>query len=418
MSGELVSDRARAAVFAVAALSLVAVVVSLVWGRKLVDRQPSPHDSYGRGPLGTRVFVESLSDVGIRYRRETSLQEVIDDDDLVVFLAPDSTLLTVNGKDHTLGGVLRERKRSGRASVVVLPKWELDPFGHADPLPADIEAAYLDAVDVDDVLTATHVGTPFDRPSATPLVSDDARRRAIEIPYARVLSGGVPFERIEQGALVASDTDELVYVVSDSDLVSNFALTRGNNASIVSELIRSLHRREVVIDETFHGRSEPRRLAEALGEWPGVLVLIHGALLAVASLLAGRVRFGPPRRAVRGYGRGPGEAIAVAADVLTLGRSPARLVRRYVELILRDVHRRTRPGSRGGAFTTAEAVLALDRADQARGRPAVAGGLFAEALAFDDRGRARERLSRALALARQAHAFRNERLASRAGGST
>ncbi len=407
MSEAIVSDRARGIVMTIGVLSLVATVGALVYGRKLSPREISPRDSYGRGPIGTRVFVEALPRLGISAHRETEIARVQASEYPVLFLAPDSDSVTIDGSTFTLSDVIARRSENGRVSVLVLPKWELSSTGVAEPTPRSEVHAAIVASGIE--LELTRTGNANDRPKERALTTFGVQGTRVLLPHPQTVVGGHHvMASIAEGSLVVSNSEQTVYVVSDPDLVANYDVHRADHALLMVSLLRSLASRTVVVDETFHGRTERKSLAEALGEWPGVLVLIQGAFLAAASLLAGRRRFGLPRRAAPAYGRGPAEGIAVAADVLTLGRLPTRLALRYVELMIRDVHRRAGLRQEGHSVSTLDAARALDRLATQRGRTAHALALLDDARANVGEGKGDLARQRALALAARAHALRAE----------
>lgn len=406
MTDDIVSERARGIVMALGVVSLVATVVAMVYGRKLSPRAISPQDSYGRGALGTRVIVEALPTLGIAAIRETDITRMRQARDPVLFLAPDAPSQEVYGNTVQLSDVVRVRAQQGRVSVIVLPKWQLDAFGVASPRDASATLAFANATGID--LEVNHVGGRTDRPKARPLHTEGLAGSTVEIPFPQTLVGGHSvLASIVEGSLVVTNEQRTVFVVSDSDLVANFAVQRADHAALFVSLLRSLGVSRVVVDETFHGRHKSKSLAEALGEWPGVLVLVQGALLAIAAMLAGRKRFGKTRPVKPALGRGPREAIAVAADVLSMGRAPLRLSVRYVELMLRDLHRRLGLRDDGRMIDAADAARAIDRLAEQRKRPANASALLAEArtdVARESRNaarvRARELVSRAFRLRR------------------
>jgi hypothetical protein len=301
-------------------------------------------------------------------------------------------------------------------SVVVLPKWAL-AGGLARPLdPTELED-YLEALDLG--LEVTYVGAVGETPTPTSLAAGSIVGGHVELSHMQLFTGAPNIlASVEGGALAVSDAESRLFVVSDGDLFANFSVHRSDHARLAVELVRRIGGGRVAIDETFHGRHAERRLAEVLGEWPGVLVLVQGALLVAAVMLRGRVRFGRPQAARKAYGRGPREAIAVAADVLSLGRAPGRLAARYVDLLLRDVHRRT-VGDRSApqlSISTVDAARSLDDAAARRGRPREAGALLESASAMMASVGPRTPSSDALALARRAHAYRRRQLGQSAEG--
>jgi len=406
MSDAIVGERTRSIVMAISVISLIATVVGLVYGRKLTPREISPYDSYGRGPLGTRVLVETLPRLGIPATRETDVERVRLTEHVVLFLAPEGPSQDIDGRIVTLADLIEERAEMGRRSVIVLPKWELSAFGVARPLSPSAIESIVAATGLE--LGVAHHGSRTERPKSRDVASHGLAAHKVELPYPQTVSGA-PDElaSIAEGQLVVLDEEGLVVVISDADLVSNFSVHRSEHAALFVETLRTIGAARVVVDETFHGRHKEKSLAEVLGEWPGVLLLVQGAFVIAAVLLAGRKRFGRARKAAEAYGRGPREAIAVAADVLTLGRAPTRLATRYVELLIRDVHRRLGLHEDGHSVDVARAANALDRLAEHRKIPADASALLEDARTLGrTKSKKREALTHALALAMRAHALR------------
>jgi hypothetical protein len=421
MSDDILSERARGIVMALGVISLVASVVAMVYGRKLTPREISPHDSYGRGPLGTRVLFETLPRIGIRAFRETEISRVRSARAPVLFLAPDAPSQDIDGRLIELGDVIAERADAGRVSVVVLPKWEMGGMGVAEPLDYGSLVAFAEATGL--ALEVRHEGVQTDRPKIRALHTEGLAGANIQVPYPQTLVGGhTILASITEGSVVVTNESRTIIVVSDSDLVANFAVQRAGHADLIVALLRSLHSSTLVVDETFHGRHASKSLAEALGEWPGVLILVHGAFLAAAALLAGRKRFGKPRAAKAAYGRGPREAIAVAADVLTMGRAPSRLAVRYVELMLRDLHLKLGLREDGHTIDASDAADAIDRLAVQRKKPAHAVQLLADVRVAPDTSRKarKQALTHALDLAGRAFRLRRQWLGPRGsdGGTT
>jgi hypothetical protein len=132
-----------------------------------------------------------------------------------------------------------------------------------------------------------------------------------------------------------------VFLIADPDLLHNFDIQRADHAAIAHDFVTTvLGADTIVVDEVFHEHIETRSLAQIFAHFPGVLALVHGALVVMVVLLYGRRRFGPPRVEPAPYGRGPREVIEVASGVLASGQSVERLAPRYVEQVILDAHRR------------------------------------------------------------------------------
>lgn len=351
------TDRTRGIVIALASLSLVASIAVLVFGRDLAPPPAQPRDSYGRGPLGHRAWVETLQALGVHVVRwtRTNYDDVsaplfIVEPDLTTYDAPD-------GRTVSIADLCTTRAAAGRMTVIVLPKWRLGMFGNVGA-----EEAWR----VRDVLAATpfaegqivwqsHMtGTPASITASSALFGE----RHLEIPWPQTVIGPTPLLSGPSGTFIASDPGGRVFLISDPDLLHNFDIQRGDHASIAREFVTEVLQADtIVVDEVFHEHVETRSLAQIFSHFPGVLALVHGGLVVLVVLLYGRRRFGPPRVDPAPYGRGPREVIDVAAGVLASGQAVERLAPRYVEQVILDAHRRL--GSTEGK-SLAQKAAALD----------------------------------------------------------
>lgn len=413
----LFSDRVRLVVVAVAVMSLVATVAALVFGRRLAPPEPRPRDSYGAGPLGHRAFVDTLRALGVRVERWTQPSWEPVSAPLFV-IEPSRAWVRVGDQTTTLGALVRARATADRATVIVLPKWAPGMMGTVGP---------ESPVAIDEILAelpfeVSLVRGDYEAEWRTieareqPLEEGgEARARTLELRWPQRVTGGRVVLGDEAGAFVASDEKSLIFLVSDADLVHSFNLQRGDHAAFWRDFARErLAAEDVVVDEVFHGEIRTRSLTELFGRWPGVLVLVHGALVAAVVLLMGRRRFGPPDPAPEGLGRGPREVIEVAASVLANGSRPTTLAVRYVEDVIADLHRRLglSPVAGEGASALAARAALVDQAAERRNVKPVAAKLLAEARALENTRRARE----ALSVARRAAELRAAVLGTRNEG--
>ncbi|MDQ3032267.1 MAG: DUF4350 domain-containing protein [Myxococcota bacterium] len=407
MSGEraLFSDRVRAIVTAIAVLSLVATVGALVFGRRLAPPPAQVCDSYGAGPLGHRAFLEALREMGVTVERWSHPDWEHVSAPLFV-IEPNQPHVTVQGHTTTLGELVRARMTAQRPTILVLPKWQPGPLGMMTDQPQYQLYDLLDELP----LHLTIVRQPLDDAWTTIEAREpDGGQRRIELRWPQRLEGGVPILADDVGSFVVADPKGLLFVVSDPDLLHSFNLQRGDHAafwrSFVEERLGSADGAggdAIVIDEVFHGAVITRSLAELFGRWPGVLVLVHAALIALVLLAMGRKRFGPPAPVQEALGRGPREVIDVAASVLANGSSLPALATRYVEDLVGDLHRRL--GLTEGKTIEQRADL-VDRAAALRHVQPRAALLLHATRAAGPQGK-RMSAREALSIARQAAEFR------------
>ena len=398
MSSDVFQDRTRRLVIALAIVSLVASVVSMVFGEKLVGAPPSPRDSFTYGPLGHRAFFETMQRLGVRMRRfqEGDSRRIAAP---VLFIEPDDDSVRFGGSTFELEEVLEDRRDAGRVSIVVLPKWSLGGLGAAVPEAADRIDAIVEATGL--ALEVDHHGEVDARPTEDEAKDGDEATFRVALPWPQTVRSTelAPWVSTSKGGLVTCDETGLVCVIADPDILHNSNLQRAEHAEFLVRLLRDeLEIDELVVDEVFHGHRIGKSLSRELGEWPGILLLVQGMLVAVCALLMGRRRFGVPEEPEAAHGRGPREVIDVAANVLALGQSPASLALAYVEHVLTDVHHRL---GLPEAKTLEARASALDaHAKRRRIRPE-AEQLLAEARAYAGGTRAP-----VFPMARRAYQFR------------
>ncbi len=338
--GNAFTDRTRAIVVTLAVISLLATLGAIVFGRSLTSPPALPRDSYGRGPLGHRAWAETMQALGLHVVRWTR-PRYEDVSAPLFFIEPDHAEITApDGTTTSLGEICRARSEQGRITVIVLPKWVLGMFGQAGPeLPSHVyDALEGTSFEGTQVVWQPHItGARESITASSPILGE----RHLEIPWPQTVIGPTPILSGPTGTFIASDPSGRVFLISDPDLLHNFDVQRADHAAITHEMITEiLHADTIVIDEVFHEHVETRSLGAIFAHFPGILALIHGAIVILVVLFYGRRRFGPPRQTPAPYGRGPREVIEVAAGVLASGQAVERLAPRYVEQVILDAHRR------------------------------------------------------------------------------
>ncbi len=355
--GATFTERTRAIVVALGTVSLVATIVILVFGRSLAPPPAQPRDSYGRGPLGHRAWVETMQALGVHVVRWT--QPDYDSVTAPLFLIePDAASIEApDGRTVTIADLCRERAAAGRLTVIVLPKWKLGALGDVAPEQTWRVEELLAGTPFESAQLVWQPGVTADR-TIIAATSPRLGARTLEIPWPQTVAGATPVVTGPTGSFVLASPDERTFLVSDPDLLHNFDVQRADHAALTYDFVTMiLHADTIVVDEVFHEHVETRSLAQLFARFPGVLALVHGGLVVLVVLLYGRRRFGPPRAEPMVYGRGPREIIEVAAGVLAAGQSIDRLAPRYVEQVLLDAHRRL--GLTEGK-TLAQKAAALD----------------------------------------------------------
>ena len=260
-----------------------------------------------------------------------------------------------------------------RSVLLVLPKWT----GTAHPERPDwIDAATpLPTTEVGAVLRRLTPRAMVYRPTleprwtpGSPGVLPDLIRP--QLLLARDLR---PIVESDRGMLVA-DLDrgeQRIRILSDPDLLSNHGISRGDNAVFALSLIESLllPGGTVLVDESMHMKGgllevPPPSLRRALTEPPFVAVTVLFLAAVAVLVLAAAGRFGAPRPAPRAVAFGHAALLDNMARLLASGRHGREILRRYHELVKREVLRRVHaPAQENEDALTAR----LDRASEARG---------------------------------------------------
>ncbi|MCB9616612.1 MAG: hypothetical protein H6722_29605 [Sandaracinus sp.] len=344
---DVFSPGMRRAVLVVVLLSAVGVLTSLLYGARFAVPQAIETDSYGAGPLGHRVFAETLEALGYhvlqsRGDRFESVQSPL------LFLEPKPEA-RVEGRRRELKTALADRADAGLPTLVVLPKWRFQVGLHATEPPVQ----RVPSVDVDAVYDAAfgEEAAAMPGPARLYVGEEDHGRHTFagllgtfeaEVPQLQTIQRIPPGAQVmldsATGAVVLRDARGL-WIVSDPDLLHSFNLHRADHALLWETLVRELGSDTVAIDEAFHGHGKVLSLGDALGRFPAVFLVVQALLLIFLLVMLGSRRFGPPLEE-QDIGAGPREAIAVSASVLADGQPLPRLVSNYVIEVVQDLHRR------------------------------------------------------------------------------
>jgi hypothetical protein len=410
---KMFSARARAAIIVIATVSLIATVVTLLYGQRLHEPGPDGIDSFGRSAIGHRALVEFYEAAGIH--------TLVDREGLharatapMLFIEPQVEVV-VDGRRLQLEQVLAERKKAGLDSIVVLPKWSFGPDDAVVRVDKQRAQRVLDAATrYDGGLELRREDLPI--PETVMLrewtVSGSAGRRRVVLQERQALriDDSIEFDAelgSESTALIVRERQRIregvTLIVSDPDLFHNYNLQRGDHGQLALDLLEALDSDAVVIDEVFHGHAYHRTLGAALGRFPAVLLVVQGLIVALLFALAGARSFGRPREPAPER-RSTDALIELAVRVLLDGRRSLPITTSYVSRTL------TATADRLGipeAPTVQARARAIDRLAEQRG---LEGGAVELA---DELGRAKPRnLRNHLALARRAYALR-QRLTNR-----
>lgn len=239
---------------------------------------------------------------------------------------------------------LREQLDGWARVLLALPKRR----GYADPQRPDwiSGSSLLSADAIGDLLSDLEIEAHVERSVDVTLTWDGSDGLLPSLAQPQLVVGDDLDPRIscQRGMLVGelredAGSDRLRYVLSDPDLLANHGLGRGDNAALVLALVRELvdEGAPIVFDETLHGGLRPKGLWNALGQFPLVLLSVHGFLTLVVLLLATAWRFGPPVPVPDAFVRSKTTLLDQAARLLTAGRHERAILQRYLRQALHDV---------------------------------------------------------------------------------
>jgi hypothetical protein len=234
------------------------------------------------------------------------------------------------------------RRRAGDATLLILPKWEVEP----DPDrrrwvrvkgPSLAQAA-------DRLMGRGFSVEPLSRGGgAAPFTegSDVLSRLVVAVPQqAQVIHGdrvvdllGIPGE----GALVAQLGNQPHYVVADPDLLNNHGIRQKNSARAAVEMLDRMRPdadSEIIFDTGDALAAPPKRnLLRAMFEPPFLAMTLALLVAAFLAGLHGVGRFGPARRPVRAIQFGKAALVENSAALVRQAGREVRLGAAYADLV-------------------------------------------------------------------------------------
>jgi Domain of unknown function (DUF4350) len=376
----MTSPFSRTAVVALVAGTLLSIGLAGIltaFGDDLSDPVSASADSYSKSAIGHRGLVRLLErlDIPVVVSRSESARA---DNGLLVVAEP---IITDDASRTRLERLIA----SGRKTLVVLPKWH----GFAQPHEPWLEhATYVPAQEVDDVLKVidydmqTSDVVRLGAPPTWVFADDNAPEPDLAAPQLiHTTTIGRAIGDRQHNILLGTRerTFNLVYVLTDPDVLNNQGLRRPANARFMVKLIDGLRDGgPVIIDETMHGYTRPPSVMRTLLAFPLVVVTVQIIACAILLVWAAMVRFGPRRAAPPPIAPGKDFLIRNTAALLHYGGHHADAVRRYLQLTVADVrHALHAPAaatttwlddvrrSRGGTISLAE----LERAAASETHP-------------------------------------------------
>jgi hypothetical protein len=344
------SRRALAWIIGTVATSFVAAMLLGVYGADL-ERGPEPGpNTFSHSALGHRALAELLRSMGLGVvSRQSPAGGGVGPRRPLVIAEPD-----LDESPSRLQDLRREATKRSAPLVLVLPKWRAG--GPRKDKPEWLASVgLLDRAAVQWVVQA--LGEPELREVQPRRLRETGRCSAfwgpggapvelqVEVKPAQLLvprPGLEPVVGCAGGLLVArrpgTATHPPIFLVADPDLLNNYGLGRGENATVVvGFLTEALGATGVVFDETVHGFNRtPGLMAEAL-RFPMSLGVLQSLILLGIILWAGMGRFGKPLPVPAGLAAGKEVLIDNTAKLLAGGGYAADSLARYFRQTTRAV---------------------------------------------------------------------------------
>jgi hypothetical protein len=344
------SRRRLAWAVGVAVASFTIFLLLLAYGRDLERPAPGPN-TFSRSALGYQGAAELLRAMGLGVvSRQAPAGSGVGPDHPLVVAEPDPGAGGGSARQQILWQEALDRKAP---LVVVLPKWAPGEPQKGRPewlsevelmSPEQVRPALKRLRDSEHPIEVRR----FSRAKGCEVIwqgEENPRPLKIDIEAVVQLLRSEELEPVIQcagGLLVArrpaTANRPQVVVIADPDLLNNYGLGRGENASVVYQIFtRALGAKGVVFDETIHGFNRTRGLiAEAL-RFPMVLAVLQGVVLLGVVLWAGMGRFGKPLPVTVGLTAGKEVLIGNTAELLTGGGHMADSASRYFQQTTRAV---------------------------------------------------------------------------------
>jgi len=331
---------------ALAALLLAFIVPNFRSGAaSLSHPDPVGPTVYSKSAIGHLAFRRLLEEVGI----PTSISEsgsggYVGSDDVLVVAEPrtdGATLADVRAMLTVRTVLLILPKRTGTPDPN-RPYWLAD-----NKLLAEEEVARVLRL-VDEKATLSRDASPAKLSGGTAFAGIPELEQP-QLVHSAVLH---PLLASSGGMLIGerrTSTGRIV-VLSDPDLIANYALARGDNSVLAVNLVEQLRDEHpegrIIFDEFTHGFSDrPFHLLGILFQFPFTLVTAQMALAAVLLFWAATGRFGAPVRLEAPLEAGKRSLIDNGARLLAQSGRIPELSERYFEEMARDTGRRLRaPG--------------------------------------------------------------------------
>lgn len=243
---------------------------------------------------------------------------------LVVTIAPGSDPAAL---EHLI------KRRSGKDTLFVLPKWQTMPLPGREGWETKIERLPNSVVN-DWLGRIAKAKLGEGRPTVETI---DVQGREIAVPdELQWVADDHPLIAAGDGRAILTELDkEPFYILTDPDFLNNAALADEQKAAAALDMIAMLEpaRGAVMFDLTLHGIGQNYDLAKLLVEPPFLALTLSVLVAAALAFLHGLGRFGPPRAEGRAIAFGKQALVDTTAMLLRRAGRLAGLGDRYATLV-------------------------------------------------------------------------------------
>lgn len=333
------------------AVSLVASVLLMAYGRDLQGGPPPGAHSFSDSALGHRAVVLLLTRLGLGVTSRRSLSSGDAGPGRPLVLAEPNPK-GESWRPDQLQALSQEAASRQAPLVVVLPKWRAGAARKDKPrwlssvrlMPEEDVAKVLEALneaDLQGLIPQRFDGVRrcearWNRTAVEYRMDVDALQLLPPSPSLRALVSCGSYALVAERK--ATGSRPRIVLVADPDLLNNHGLGRGDNAILIHQLFtQGLGATGAVFDETIHGFSRDLGLlAEALS-FPLVLGVLQALVLLGVVLWAGMGRFGKPLPASLGLAAGKEILIDNTAKMLANSGHAEDSLARYFQQTVRAV---------------------------------------------------------------------------------
>ncbi|WNO54778.1 hypothetical protein [Stakelama saccharophila] len=315
-----------------------AFLLTVGFGNDIGERfgRPPPARSHaGDGLYGLYALVDALPG---RHARFADRAEDVATAGLLVLPLEAETVR------EDLDAMMAQRRSAGRATLIVLPKWQTRPVSFGSERVAIVgmvdPAGFLPALGRDDWKIFR---MPPAKAAAAPDYTGDAPppfRRAVQ-----ALSGPglTPLITVRDKAVLAQIGDRNTYILTDPDLVNNHALRDRRGAAAALSMLNAIapsSASAILFDTTLHFRPGERNLVRLMFVPPFLAVTLALIAAGLLTLVASFARFGPASAAPRGIAFGKRALLDNIAALSRLARKTHRAGGHYADAVAERTARR------------------------------------------------------------------------------